>query len=141
MGEEPDKKADERVMEKIVADSTFLIDVLRGEKGAEAFLDRVIVTTPLSLFEIIKGLHAGDTSGEQYEKVIALFNTITMLPLTELSMLRAGKIAGELLRSGNRISDVDCLIAGVALSNNCNIVLTRNKEHFNRIPGITVKTY
>jgi len=33
------------------------------------------------------------------------------------------------------------MIAGIALSNNINTIITRDKEHFKRIEGIKVESY
>ena len=75
------------------------------------------------------------------QKLESLFNRFHILPFDHDSAIKSGEIAGELIRNGKTISDTDCMIAGTALANNINIIVTRDKEHFQRIKGIEVEGY
>jgi len=55
--------------------------------------------------------------------------------------MKAAEIHGELIAKGNKIDNTDSLIAAIALTNNINTIITRNKKHFERIKGIKVETY
>jgi len=47
----------------------------------------------------------------------------------------AGEIRRSLERSGKPIGMADCLIAGIVTSNG-GTLMTRNRRHFERVPGI-----
>ena len=51
-----------------------------------------------------------------------------------------GSIVGELEKQGQRISDIDALIASVALEHS-ELLVTRNRKHFDRISGLRVEDY
>lgn len=64
-----------------------------------------------------------------------------VLPFDRRAALKAGEISGKLSREGKKIGETDCLIAGVALANGITKIITENKEHFEKIPGLRVRTY
>ncbi len=128
-------------------DTTFLIDLLRGEQDALAKAKLIekfrLFTTELNFFEIVVGIYSqkkGDY-GAHLLKAEKLFSRLEILPFGHRSAIKAGQIAGELIRKGVQIDSHDCIMAGIALSNNCNIIVTRNKEHFERIKNIKVDCY
>ncbi|MEK6921300.1 MAG: type II toxin-antitoxin system VapC family toxin [Nanoarchaeota archaeon] len=55
--------------------------------------------------------------------------------------LRAGEIAGTLIKQGQQIEGTDALIAAIALTNGISEIITANKDHYERIPGIKVVGY
>jgi len=131
-----------------VTDTTFLIDLSRNRSDAvnislELDKEQKIFCTEVSVYEMILGVYAvkGIDHAEKLQKLEAMFNNFNLLALDHESAIKAGEIAGILLREGKTISDTDCMIAGIALANNINIVVTRNKEHFERIKGIKVEGY
>lgn len=130
----------------MLLDSTFLIDLLHEEDGAVAFAlahqGVPFFTTEINVFELVSGVYATKINMQKHlEQLFALLSGLTILPLDRKATLQAGKIAGGLIRDGQRIEDADCLIAGIALSNGINEVVTRNKEHFERIKEIKVIFY
>jgi predicted nucleic acid-binding protein len=50
-------------------------------------------------------------------------------------MERFGRIRGQLRRDGNLVGDMDLLIASTAIAHDLTLV-TRNRRHFERIPGL-----
>lgn len=48
-----------------------------------------------------------------------------------------GRIAGELSRAGQRIADMDLMIAATALHHDLELV-TGNVRHFERVPGLKI---
>jgi tRNA(fMet)-specific endonuclease VapC len=51
-----------------------------------------------------------------------------------------GRILANLQKSGRSIGLMDLLIAAAALVDNAPLV-TRNLDHFQRVPGLTLLTY
>ena len=80
-----------------------------------------------------------ENSEEEREKIISLIGGLIVYPLDEESAKIAGKIDGELVRKGQKIETEDCMIVGIALSNNKKI-LTRD-PHFSRIERLKVENY
>lgn len=128
-------------------DTTFLIDLLRNKEGAVLKAKELgyenLFTTEINVFEIALGVYyKKEIDHRKYlEQALNLLSRLTVLPLNRTSSIMSGKIAAELMRSGLEIESNDVLIAGIALSNGISKIVTRNKEHFNRIKGITVETY
>ena len=51
-----------------------------------------------------------------------------------------GEVKANLERTGNRLDDMDLLIASTALYLNLSLV-TNNKSHFSRVPGLTLENW
>jgi tRNA(fMet)-specific endonuclease VapC len=71
------------------------------------------------------------------EQCVALFE---VLPFERNTAEIFGSIVGELEKQGHKISDIDALIASVALEHS-EVLVTRNRKHFDRIPGLQVEGY
>jgi tRNA(fMet)-specific endonuclease VapC len=120
----------------IVADSDVLIDYLRGR---DPMADRVelelksrgFATTTVNAFE----LWAGASSPRQLSAVEALLGAMTILPLEEEAARRAADLQRQLVASGQGIGMADCLIAGICLIHGA-LLLTGNRRHFERVPGL-----
>lgn len=130
----------------MLVDSTFLIDLLHEDKGAVSFVvahqDVPFFTTEINVFELVSGVYATKINTQKHlEQAFALLSRIIILPLDRKATLQAGKIAGELIQQGQRIEDADCLIAGISLSNGLREIVTRNKDHFERIKEVKVVAY
>ncbi|MEK6950444.1 MAG: type II toxin-antitoxin system VapC family toxin [Nanoarchaeota archaeon] len=128
------------------ADTTLLVDFLRGEKRAVEFIEKrqwlPLFTSEINAFELIDGVYAsGAAIPTRLEKVLALLSKMVVLPFDRKSALKAGLVSGTLAREGKKIGETDCLIAGVALANGLQEIVTENKSHFERIKGLKVVSY
>ena len=94
-------------------DTTFMIDILRNDKNA-----------------LLKSM--------EFE---VLLNKLTVLPLDHKAAIKAGQISGDLIKKGRMIDDIDCLTAGIILTNGCDTIITRNAKDFNRLEGLKVEGY
>ena len=131
-----------------LVDTTFLVDLSRNDKDAvkKSFdLDKgpAVFCTEISVYEVVMGVYAikGIEHTKKLEKLEDMFNRFHLLTLDHISSIKSAEIAGELIRDGKTISDTDCMIAGIALSNGISTIVTRDKEHFERIKGIKVESY
>ena len=68
---------------------------------------------------------------------MALFD---VLPFGYSTALIYGELVGELERRGETISEMDALIASVALECGERMV-TRNLKHFQRVPNLKVESF
>lgn len=126
-----------------ILDSCFLIDLLKRRENAVEKLDGtdIIMTTYVNLYEVIRGLFFRLPSKVVFEKFSDMTKDLRVLPVDENSIIRAAEISANLVKKGQKISDVDCMTAGIALANRVPVIVTNNDKHFSRIDGITVERY
>lgn len=130
----------------MIQDTSFIIDLLRGDEGATQFLDivekdaqpqKVSAVTVLELYE---GVARSQTSETKRERILEILETKHVVSADHPVMRKAGKLSGELVNRGERIEREDCVIAATALLTDESIV-TRNIDHFDRIDGLDVRSY
>lgn len=130
----------------VCLDTTFLIDVLRGNKEVQDMKDRldwsgesITVAVP-SVMEITKGLILGKNKPNEKQRSNELLSSILTLDLNRESAVLAGKIEADLVIRGECIDVEDVMIAAIAMVNNEKLV-TRNVNHFGRIRGLDIEGY
>jgi tRNA(fMet)-specific endonuclease VapC len=122
----------------MIADTDLLIDFLRGKEPGHGRV-RIelatghLATTAVNQFELLSGAR---TAREQ-EKVAQLLSALRVLALDEEASRRAAQARRELEARGEGIGMADYLIAGVCLAHG-GTLLTRNVQHFSRIPDLRV---
>lgn len=126
-----------------VLDSTLLIDLLRGDKGAEELVKQndFLLTTQINMFEVIRGLFYRNASAQKIAHAMEMFENIRVVPLDDNGIIKSADISSTLIRQGKTIEDSDCLIAGIALSKGITTIVTRNVKDFEKIKGLEVETY
>src|SRR3989338_2625388 len=117
------------------ADTTFLVDFLRGNAKAETYMQSIesmqIFTSEINVFELVTGVYMSDKDVRSHlEKITGLLAKMIVLPFDRRAALIAGKISGRLTKEGTKIGDIDCLIAGVVIANGIKEIITANKVHF-----------
>jgi tRNA(fMet)-specific endonuclease VapC len=127
----------------MILDTSFLIDLLRGEERAEGVVkasdSSTFFVTPISVMELYEGVCLAASTGERRE-VERLLDGLHELEFTNAAAKRAGRINAELHEDGQPIDVEDVMIAAVALGND-EAVVTRNAQHFDRIEGLETVTY
>jgi predicted nucleic acid-binding protein len=122
----------------IVADTDVLIDAFDRER--EPMRRRVLglaragelATTAITLYELTAGPR---TTGAQLEILHAALGPLIVLPVTRGAAEVAAGANRYLARRGAAIAVPDTLIAGVCIAHGLPL-LTRNREHFSRVPGL-----
>lgn len=122
----------------IIADSDILIDSLRGREPAASRValelkTGYLATTVVNTFELLSGAKSEQERG----KVEQLLAALTIIPLDERAARTAAAIRRRLEVQGQKIGMADYLIAGICLDRSA-VLLTRNREHFERVPGLTL---
>lgn len=134
----------------ICLDSTFLIDFLRDDGETRTVAEKLelngkLSTTEINAFEIASGIEQSDLSDDKKEKKMkqaeALFNRVELFSLDHEAALKAAEIIGELKRKGKSIDTLDSLVASIAITNGCEVIVTRNEKHFEPIEEVGVKSY
>jgi tRNA(fMet)-specific endonuclease VapC len=120
-----------------IADTDVLIDFLAG-KGEAGTVERllrsgVLRTTVITRFELLSGAK----SAKQLTHLVQLLTAVPSIGLDNAAADAASEIRRFLEQSGNPIGMADSLIAGIVTCNGGRL-LTRNRRHFERIPGLTL---
>lgn len=120
----------------IVAESDVLIDALNGREPAtsrvaEEVRRASLATTSISVFELLSGAR----EDRHRESVSRLLAALTILPVDGDAGTAAAAARRTLEAQGLGIGLADYLIAGVCLTHSAPL-LTRNRDHFQRVPGI-----
>jgi len=121
----------------IIADTDVLVDFLRGGGAAQRVELEIstgaLRTTVVAAFELWQG--ARTVRAEQ--DVRTLLDALEILPLDARAAELAGGVRRLLLGRGADIGVADSLVAGICLRQN-GTLLTRNREHFERVEGLRV---
>jgi tRNA(fMet)-specific endonuclease VapC len=122
----------------IIADTDVLIDYLGGvEPGASRVAEGIksgsLHTTAVSRFELLSGAR----TPRQRAAILDMLNVVRTLPLAAREADLAAQLRHDLDRAGTAIGMADSLIAGIALAHG-GILVTRNRKHFERVPGLHV---
>jgi predicted nucleic acid-binding protein len=125
-------------------DTCFLIDLLRGDLGAVSVAEGLdgAATTAVNVYELFFGVEygAGDRLVRRVEAE-ALVERLEVLPLDVESAVSAAGLMSGLFRGGMPVDALDVFTAAIGLRHGCKTVVTRNKRHFERFPGISVEVY
>lgn len=130
----------------VCLETSFIIDVLRGDKAIETLLTKydnsdedVFVTAP-SVMEIVKGAYLGLNSEREIGKIKDFLFSVIVLNFDEESAFFAGEIESQMRKEGNIIDVEDIMIGAIAKYNDEKLI-TRNVKHFSRIEGLDVEGY
>jgi tRNA(fMet)-specific endonuclease VapC len=124
-------------------DTDQVIDYLKGRQEIRSLISALggdgLAISLITYGEIYDGIY-GDPNPQLAEVgFTSLLTGVTVLPLTRQIMRRFARIRGNLRRTGQRLEDIDLLIAATALDHNL-ILITRNIQHFQRIPRLSLYT-
>ena len=130
----------------MIQDTSFIIDLLRGDDDAAMFLDvierdsRPQKISSVTVLELYEGVGRAETPRDKRERILAVLDSKSVVAADETIMRKAGTLSGELISGGARIDREDCIIAATALLTD-EPVVTRNTAHFDRIDGLEVRSY
>jgi predicted nucleic acid-binding protein len=138
---------------KVCVDTTFIIDLSRGRRKAktaygELFAHHIrLYTTFLNAKELLAGVQSlpVDRRAEALAELWGILDGFSVLGV-ERSHLRsiAGAYAAihyRLSSGGSNIPASDKMIIAIARGHGINTFLTRDVDHFRRVPGIDVISY
>lgn len=128
----------------LVLETTFLVDLEREHRhgtptGAVDFLERMDGAR-LYLPAIVAGELAAGASMSNRGRWEAFLSPFFLLPVTPDVAWEFGRAARYLRGMGQLIGTNDLWIAATALANRMPVV-TRNVEHFRRVPHLDVESY
>jgi len=109
-----------------VLDTTVLIDVLRGDEAAVAWLsgqEEVPVCSEVTRAEVLRGVRSSERAATE-----RLLNALRWIPVDERVSRRAGEL-GRQHRRSHAIAVTDLLIAATAMELDAALA-TANTKHF-----------
>lgn len=126
-------------------DTNLLVDILRGKDDAEKKMEQLDsegrqATTVLNSFELFYGAFKSPERERRVKEANILLRRMDILPLDFESSKKAGEILADLSLAGESIEFRDALIAGISITNGM-VLVTRNKQHFSRIPTLEVESW
>lgn len=118
----------------IIIDTSVAVDFLRGRDRTVSALrstlrasDSVGMST-VSLFELLHPIHHRKL--DRQERIVKSFvHQLRLLPLDAGASEEAAKIMGGLMRIGQSVNALDVLIAGTAVTNGAEKILSADKDY------------
>ena len=129
----------------MILDTSFLIDVLRGEQSVEETVQIIderatARVSSISVMELWEGIQLADSSERERTVVENLLTDVREVPFDRDCAMAAGTINANLNRDGVPIEDADVMIAATARVHQVPVVTT-NVDHFERVPELDILTY
>ena len=128
----------------ICLDSDILIAYLRKKPEALAFIQanesKGLATTSITRFELLVGAKISQNKETNLLKVRELISRLTILDLVGKAIEECSDIYAELQKLGQIIEMRDVFIGGICRQSGIAFV-TRNMNHFQRIPRLTILTW
>lgn len=126
-----------------VLDTETCVHLLRGTPGVLARRlaePGPVVTTWMTAAELYCGAAKSKAPAHNRALVTEFLSTLPVLGLDAASAALFGEFKVLLERRGERVEDADLLIAAVAAVHGADVV-TGNRRHHGRIPGVTVEDW
>jgi len=122
-------------------DTDWIADYLGGKQTAVDLLESLrgdgLAISLVTFGEIYDGVYHGRDPVAAERNFVALLGRISVIDLNQEITKRFARIRGELRATGQIIGDTDILIAATAIGHGLSLV-TRNRRHYDRIPGLTL---
>ncbi len=135
----------------VLLDTTALVDFGRGADTAEHRRVRLVLrelllrgetlfTSRINETEFRVGPEMSDQRQRELERVQRVLSGIAILEFDAHASQYYAVIKSAMFKSGRPTGDCDTMIAAVALAHG-QVLLTRNRRHFENIPGLAVQSY
>ena len=130
----------------MIADTSFLVDIMKSDKDAIRKADEIektgntIAVTSISIFELFVGANLSIKQEQERNKITRILNGLSIISFDEDSAREAGRIFAQKRRNGLVIDPEDSMIAGICSRRN-EILITRNIKHFQDIENVRIESY
>ncbi|MFZ2411351.1 MAG: type II toxin-antitoxin system VapC family toxin [Candidatus Methanoperedens sp.] len=127
---------------KIFIDTSIVVDIERGKEETAGLLDRLIeknnsiLISSVVASEIFTGTYLREDYKKATKKAKELFTCFQIVPLDIEIAEIIGKLNAYLIANGLPIEYQDVAIAATFIREKGDWLLTGNKKHFDRIPGV-----
>lgn len=126
-----------------IFDTDVLVAALRGQSDA---IDVIVaaggdgLTTTLNAAELLEGAALAQRPEAEQIRVETFLARLRLLPFGPRAARTYGSLAAAVRTEGTHPGLMDTLVASIALAEGATIV-TRNRKHFDRIPGLKVQSW
>jgi tRNA(fMet)-specific endonuclease VapC len=122
-------------------DSDRVADALAGRSDARRLLASLsrdgLALSVMTYGEIYEGIYFARDPRAAEAGFRLFLRGVDVLPLGRTILRRFARIRGDLRRQGLLLGDPDLLIAATAIHHGLTLV-TRNRQHFQRVPGLAL---
>jgi tRNA(fMet)-specific endonuclease VapC len=122
-------------------DTDWLIDALEDRGAAldalEALYDQGLAVSLVSLGELYVGVVEEPDEDQELARVRRFVRRYEQIGLTDEIVLSCARLKRQLEQRGDPLPDFDLLIAATAIATD-RALITRNRQHFERIPGLRI---
>jgi tRNA(fMet)-specific endonuclease VapC len=127
----------------IVLDTSVLIDYFKGENKSFDFVaNSEAVATVISYHEILSGIKHKKAKKEEafYRR---FFSDIKVLEFDLKASEESSSIMARLLSLGKLVNTLDVLIAGIAITNGAEKIVSRDKDflEISKVTGLEIEVY
>jgi predicted nucleic acid-binding protein len=127
----------------VCLETTFLIDVLRGDARVKETLDSIQHSTRLvaapTVMELWSGALQSRLPEKEKAKIEQLLEALTVLPLNEKAAKEAGEIEADLIQKGQMIDVEDIMIGAICIAHGEKLITRDN--HYARIDTLKMEKY
>ena len=126
-----------------ILDTDTCIAILRGNEAVierRAAVADVVVTTWITAAELFYGAAKSNAPDNNRAVVSSFLSTLPVLGVDEASAQIFGEAKALLERQGQRLADADLFIGAIVAAQR-GIVVTGNRRHYERIPGVTIEDW
>ena len=124
-------------------DTDTCIAILRGNEAVierRAATSDEVATTWITAAELYYGAAKSKAPEGNHRLVTSFLATLPALGLDEASAQIFGEAKALLERRGQRLADADLFIGAIAVARRATVV-TGNRRHYERIPGVAVEDW
>jgi len=130
----------------VILDTTFLLDLMRGDPGARALLEQAESgSEPLripapALAKLWEGAARSRHPPREADRLRDLLLAMPQAPFTGEHAVACGRILAAAERAGVALDPFDAMVAALASVEDETLV-TRNARDFERVDGLRIRTY
>jgi len=129
---------------KILIDTTVLVEIDRNRKEIITLIKKLVkehelYLSVITVSEILTGAYLRKDHDLAAIKAKLLMGQMNWVDVDPLIAEKAGEINAFLIINGLKIEFPDVLIAATSLVLKCDLLISSNKDHFQRIPALKNK--
>jgi len=129
-------------MKKYLIDSDILIYFLKGKQEVVQRLLQIpiddLYISRINYTELIYGAYNSSKINQNLKVIEPFLDSFKVLEFTQISSLIFAKEKARLKKIGNIITDMDLMIASIAIENDCTLI-SNNIKHFDRVQNLELE--
>ncbi|OGM23183.1 hypothetical protein A2961_03565 [Candidatus Woesebacteria bacterium RIFCSPLOWO2_01_FULL_39_21] len=127
-------------MKKYFVETSVIAGFLRGNKKAYGLVANIdeLTGSYVSLSELYEGVYRVSDWHKEEESVLKFFSQLSEVYGVDKDISKQfGRIRADLKKKGKVIEDMDIFMAATCMANGLTMI-TLNKKHFERVPGLEI---